>query len=126
MTSPLDQRSGLRTPVSREQDFSPITGGDNSFDASIDSLPDSSNFGDLRRSQTADHHGPESQQLSPNDMIAPASAVHSMSVNLLDNNHVSPNELPRETEHALTRVKRSSWTIPPKAMGEVILSLVVL
>lgn len=106
MTSPLDQRSGLRTPVSREQDFSPIAGGDNSFDASIDSLPDSSNFGDLRRSQTADHHGPESQQLSPNDMIAPASAVHSMSVNLLDNNHVSPNKLPRDTEHTLTRCQK--------------------
>jgi hypothetical protein len=98
VTSPLDQRSGLHTPVSREQDFSPIAGGDNSFDASIDSLPDSSNFGDLRRSQTADHHGPESQQLSPNDMIAPASAVHSMSVNLLDNNHVSLNTPPRNIE----------------------------
>ncbi|KAF3398110.1 hypothetical protein F1880_005993 [Penicillium rolfsii] len=89
VTSPLDQRSGLHTPVSREQEYSPIAGGDASFDASIDSLPDSSSFGDLRRSQTADHHhGPESQQLSPNDMIAPASAVHSMSVNLLDNNHI--------------------------------------
>ena len=98
MTSPLDQRSGLHTPVSREQEFSPIAGGDNSFDASIDSLPDSSNFGDLRRSQTADHHGPDSQQLSPNDMIAPVSAVHSMSVNLLDNNHVSLNKPPRDIE----------------------------
>jgi hypothetical protein len=96
VTSPLDQRSGLQTPVSREQEYSPIAGGDASFDASIDSLPGSSAFGDLRRSQTADHHGPESQQLSPNDMIAPASAVHSMSVNLLDNNHVGSNKPSRD------------------------------
>ncbi|KAJ5166960.1 uncharacterized protein N7482_005741 [Penicillium canariense] len=86
--SPLDQRSGLHTPVSREQEYSPIAGGDTTFDASIDSMPDSSAFRDLRRPQTTDHHGPESQHLSPNDMIAPVSAVHSMSVNLLDNNHI--------------------------------------
>lgn len=46
-------------------------------------------MGHLRRSQTADRHGSESQQLSPNDMIAPVSAVHSMSVNLLGTNDVS-------------------------------------
>jgi hypothetical protein len=106
VTSPLDQRSGLHTPVSREQEYSPIAAGDASFDASIDSLPDSSAFGDLRRSQTADHRGPESQQLSPNDMIAPASAVHSMSVNLLDNNHVGLNiSLCDTREFPLTNVK---------------------
>jgi hypothetical protein len=106
VTSPLDQRSGLHTPISREQEYSPIAGGDASFDASIDSLPNSSAFGDLRRSQTVDQHGPESQQLSPNDMIAPASAVHSMSVNLLDNNHVGLNKPPSDTrEFPLTYVK---------------------
>ncbi|KAJ5682417.1 hypothetical protein N7462_005582 [Penicillium macrosclerotiorum] len=88
VASPLDQRSGFHTPVSREQEYSPVTGQDSTFDTSIDSLPDSSALGDLRRSQTADHHGPESQHLSPNDMIAPVSAVHSMSVNLLDSNHI--------------------------------------
>ncbi|KAJ5664174.1 MFS multidrug transporter [Penicillium longicatenatum] len=86
--SPLDQRGGFHTPVSREQEYSPITRQDASFDASIDSLPDSSALRDLRRSVTADHNGPESQQLSPNDMIAPQSAVHSMSVNLLGSNNI--------------------------------------
>ncbi|KAJ6109379.1 MFS multidrug transporter [Penicillium sp. IBT 16267x] len=84
--SPLDQRSNFHTPASREREYSPIAGRDVSFDASIDSLPDSSGLRELRRSATADHNGPESQQLSPNDMIAPQSAVHSMSVNLLGSN----------------------------------------
>ncbi|KAJ5491011.1 hypothetical protein N7539_002578 [Penicillium diatomitis] len=88
VTSPLDPRSGLQTPVAREQDYSSIPGRDDSFDASIDSLPDSSAFRDMHRSQTAERHGPDSQHLSPNDMIAPVSAVHSMSVNLLDSNHI--------------------------------------
>ncbi|KAJ5727898.1 hypothetical protein N7493_005718 [Penicillium malachiteum] len=88
VASPLDQRSGFHTPVSREQEYSPITGQDVSFNASIDSLPDSSDLRNLRRSVTADHNGPESQQLSPNDMIAPVSAVHSMSVNLLGSNNI--------------------------------------
>ncbi|KAJ5917670.1 hypothetical protein N7466_011224 [Penicillium verhagenii] len=74
--------------MAREQEFSPIAGQDVSFDASIDSLPDSSGLRDLRRSVTVDHNGPESQQLSPNDMIAPQSAVHSMSVNLLGSNNI--------------------------------------
>ncbi|KAJ5627951.1 hypothetical protein N7490_010179 [Penicillium lividum] len=86
--SPLDQRSGFHTPASREQEYSPIGGQDVSFDATIDSLPDSSGLRDLRRSVTVDHNGPESQQLSPNDMIAPVSAVHSMSVNLLGSNNI--------------------------------------
>ncbi|KAJ5729074.1 uncharacterized protein N7483_003582 [Penicillium malachiteum] len=88
VASPLDQRSGFHTPISREQEYSPLTGQDVSFNASIDSLPDSSDLRNLRRSVTADHNGPESQQLSPNDMIAPVSAVHSMSVNLLGSNNI--------------------------------------
>ena len=92
VTSPLDQRSGFHTPASRDQDYSPVAGHDSSFDTSIDSFPESS-LGRVRRSQTADHHGHghESQQLSPNDMIAPVSAVHSMSVNLLGTDEVSLN-----------------------------------
>ncbi|KAJ5161547.1 C6 transcription factor [Penicillium capsulatum] len=88
VTSPLDPRSGFHTPASRNEDYSPVAGEDASFDASLDSLPNSSSLGHLRRSQTADNHGPESQQLSPNDMIAPVSAVHSMSVNLLGSNDI--------------------------------------
>ncbi|KAJ5147249.1 hypothetical protein N7526_000601 [Penicillium atrosanguineum] len=89
VTSPLDQRSGFHTPASRDQDYSPVAGQDTSFDTSIDSFPESS-LGRVRRSQTADHHGHghESQQLSPNDMIAPVSAVHSMSVNLLGTDEI--------------------------------------
>lgn len=98
VASPLDPRSGFHTPASRERDYSPVAGQDVSFDASIDSFPDSStSLRNFRRSQTADHVGAESSQhLSPNDMIAPVSAVHSMSVNLLDSNHVSVS--PEETE----------------------------
>ncbi|KAJ5091589.1 hypothetical protein NUU61_006459 [Penicillium alfredii] len=88
-TSPLDPRSGFHTPASREQEYSPATGQDAAaFDTSIDSMPESTTLGDLQRSQTADHNGRESQQLSPNDMIAPVSAVHSMSVNLLGSNNI--------------------------------------
>lgn len=89
IASPLDHRSGFHTPASREREYSPAAGHDASFDASIDLLPEASSFREPRRSQTADHHGPESQQLSPNDMVAPASAVHSMSVNLLGSDDVS-------------------------------------
>lgn len=89
VASPLDHRSGFHTPASREREYSPAAGHDASFDASIDLLPETSSFREPRRSQTADHHGPESQQLSPNDMVAPASAVHSMSVNLLGSDDVS-------------------------------------
>ncbi|KAK5796280.1 hypothetical protein VI817_005565 [Penicillium citrinum] len=87
VASPLDHRSGFHTPASREREYSPAA-GNASFDTSIDSLPESSTFREPRRSQTADHHGPESQQLSPNDMIAPVSAVHSMSVNLLGSDDI--------------------------------------
>lgn len=93
VTSPLDQRSGFHTPASRDQDYSPIAGQDTSFATPIDSFPESSLGGRGRRSQTVDHHhhghGHEPQQLSPNDMIAPVSAVHSMSVNLLGTDEVS-------------------------------------
>ena len=87
--SPLGTRTGYHTPVSRDQGFSPTTGQDGGFDTPIDSLPDSTGLSSLQRSYTSDANGPESQQLSPNEMIAPASAVHSMSVNLLDTNDVS-------------------------------------
>lgn len=89
VASPLEHRSGYHTPASRDQEYSPAAGQDASFETSIDSLPDASALGRVRRSQTAEHHGHDSQQLSPNDMIAPASAVHSMSVNLLGTNEVS-------------------------------------
>lgn len=89
VASPLDHRSGYHTPASRDQEYSPAAVQDAPFETSIDSLPESSALGRVRRSQTAEHHGHDSQQLSPNDMIAPASAVHSMSVNLLGTNEVS-------------------------------------
>ncbi|CAG8099181.1 unnamed protein product [Penicillium salamii] len=86
--SPLDQRTGFHTPASREQGFSPANVQDGGFDTSIDSLPDSTGLSSLQRSYASDQNGPESQQLSPNEMIAPASAVHSMSVNLLGSNDI--------------------------------------
>ncbi|KAI3148352.1 hypothetical protein CBS147325_3505 [Penicillium roqueforti] len=86
--SPLDPRTGYHTPVTRDQGFSPATVQDGGFTTPIDSLPDSTGLGSLQRSYTSDTNGPESQQLSPNEMIAPASAVHSMSVNLLDTNDI--------------------------------------
>ncbi|KAJ5418963.1 MFS multidrug transporter [Penicillium crustosum] len=84
--SPLDPRTGYHTPASRDQGFSPATVQDSGFDTPIDSLPDSTGLSSLQRSYTSDANGPDSQQLSPNEMIAPASAVHSMSVNLLGTN----------------------------------------
>ncbi|KAJ5181891.1 MFS multidrug transporter [Penicillium cf. viridicatum] len=86
--SPLDPRTGYHTPTSRDQGFSPATVQDGGFDTPIDSLPDSTGLSSLQRSYTSDANGPESQQLSPNEMIAPASAVHSMSVNLLGTNDI--------------------------------------
>lgn len=107
VTSPLDQRSGFHTPASRDREYSPVAGQDASFSSSIDSFPEAS-LGRLRRSQTADNHAHghahghvhESQQLSPNDMIAPVSAVHSMSVNLLGTDEVS-QRIPSE-RHGLS------------------------
>ncbi|OGM44072.1 putative C6 transcription factor [Aspergillus bombycis] len=88
-TSPWGHGSGLNTPESREREYSPVSARDTAFhDASIDSLPGPSALEDLRASQTADQNGPESQQLSPNDMIAPVGAMHSMSVNLLGSNNI--------------------------------------
>ncbi|CAG8145850.1 unnamed protein product [Penicillium olsonii] len=86
--SPLDQRTGFHTPASREQGFSPANAQDGGFDTSIDSLPDATGLSSLQRSYASDQNGPDSQQLSPNEMIAPASAVHSMSVNLLGTNDI--------------------------------------
>lgn len=65
---------------------------DGGFDTPIDSLPDSTGLSSLQRSYTSEANGPDSQQLSPNEMIAPASAVHSMSVNLLGTNDVSHSQ----------------------------------
>ncbi|KAE8378094.1 C6 transcription factor [Aspergillus bertholletiae] len=88
-TSPWGHGSGLDSPESREREYSPASARDTAFhDASIDSLPGPSALEDLRASQTADPNGPESQQLSPNDMIAPVGAMHSMSVNLLGSNNI--------------------------------------
>ncbi|CAI7628162.1 unnamed protein product [Penicillium glandicola] len=86
--SPLDPRTGYHTPTSRDQGFSPATVQDGSFETSIDSLPGSTGLSSLQRSYTSDTNGPESQRLSPNEMIAPASTVHSMSVNLLGTNDI--------------------------------------
>lgn len=87
--SPLDQRAGFHTPATTEQDFSSlVTSRDTGFDSSIDSLPNSVDLSSLR-SQNAESSGHKSQQLSPNEMIAPVSAVHSMSVNLLGSDNVS-------------------------------------
>ncbi|KAJ5940996.1 MFS multidrug transporter [Penicillium verrucosum] len=86
--SPLDPRTGYHTPASRDQGFSPATVQDGGFDTPIDSLPDSTGLSSLQRSYTSEANGPDSQQLSPNEMIAPASAVHSMSVNLLGTNDI--------------------------------------
>ncbi|KAJ6022559.1 uncharacterized protein N7446_012909 [Penicillium canescens] len=87
-SSPVDQRTGFHTPVSRDQGFSPATVRDGGFETSLDSLPESTGLNSLQRSYTNDQNGPEHQQLSPNEMIAPASAVHSMSVNLLGSNDI--------------------------------------
>ncbi|KAF7588708.1 hypothetical protein BBP40_005309 [Aspergillus hancockii] len=88
VTSPWGHGSGLNTPESRERDFSPGSARDAAFDAPLDSLPGSAALEDLRGSQPTDQNGPESQQLSPNDMIAPVGAMHSMSVNLLGSNNI--------------------------------------
>jgi hypothetical protein len=88
--SPLDQRAGYHTPASTEQDFSSlVTARDAGFDTSINSLPNSVDLSSLQRSQNTESSGHKSQQLSPNEMIAPVSAVHSMSVNLLGSDNVS-------------------------------------
>lgn len=94
---------------------------DGGFETPIDSLPDSTGLSSLQRSYTSDANGPESQQLSPNEMIAPASAVHSMSVNLLGTNDVSQSY----HLHKWYRPNRprSSWKIQPRVTLEAISSL---
>ncbi|KAE8152308.1 C6 transcription factor [Aspergillus avenaceus] len=87
-TSPWGYGSGLNTPDSRARDYSPVSARDTAFDTSIDSLPEPTALEDLRPPQPTDQNGPESQQLSPNDMIAPVGAMHSMSVNLLGSNNI--------------------------------------
>lgn len=83
--SPADQRSGLHTPTSGEHTLATVRDG--AFDTSLGSFSEPGAFGDLRQSQT-EQNDPESQELSPNDMIAPVSAMHSMSVNLLGPSNV--------------------------------------
>jgi hypothetical protein len=119
--SPLDPRTGYHTPASRDQGFSPATVQDGGFDTPIDSLPDSTGLSSLQRSYTSDANGPESQQLSPNEMIAPASAVHSMSVNLLDTNDVSQSYHLHNWYRSNRR--RSSWKTQPRVTLEEISSL---
>lgn len=81
-------RHGSETNASRELQYSPASGRDVPLETSIDSFPGLVPGRDARASQSVDHHGPESQELSPSDMIAPVSVVHSMSVNLLGSNSV--------------------------------------
>ncbi|PYH40093.1 Zn(II)2Cys6 transcription factor [Aspergillus saccharolyticus JOP 1030-1] len=91
--SPWNEPTGFDTPSSREQEYSPGPAVQNDpLNASLDDLPDST---DLRSPGTSEQHGQDSQQLSPNDMIAPVSVVHSMSVNLLGSSSIfmdSPNK----------------------------------
>lgn len=88
--SPSGQQSGFHTPASPERDFSLATGRrDAGFDTSIDSLPESVDLSNLQRSQNSEKNAAKPQQLSPNEMIAPVSAMHSMSVNLLGSDSVS-------------------------------------
>ncbi|KAH8691676.1 putative C6 transcription factor [Talaromyces proteolyticus] len=64
--SPIQRAAAFQSPASTEQDFSLVT----------------------LRSQNSGQNEPESQQLSTNEMIAPVSAVHSMSVNLLGSENI--------------------------------------
>ncbi|RAH82364.1 hypothetical protein BO86DRAFT_361209 [Aspergillus japonicus CBS 114.51] len=85
--SPWNEPTGFNTPSTREQEYSPGPAvQENPLDSALDSLPDS---GDLRSPGASEKHGQDSsQQLSPNDMIAPVSVVHSMSVNLLGSSSI--------------------------------------
>ncbi|RAL14667.1 Zn(II)2Cys6 transcription factor [Aspergillus homomorphus CBS 101889] len=79
--SPWNEPTGFETPSTREQEYSPGPGAqENPLDSSLDSLPEPT---ELRSPGTSEQHGQDRQQLSPNDMIAPVSVMHSMSVNLL-------------------------------------------
>jgi hypothetical protein len=115
--SPVDQRTGFHTPASRDQEFSPATVHDGGFDTSLDPLPESTGLKSLQRSYTSDQNGPEHQQLSPNEMIAPASAVHSMSVNLLGSNDVS-DVFPKIMRLYILTLVRYLWTPRAKVIPE--------
>ncbi|KAL3259863.1 hypothetical protein BDQ94DRAFT_181239 [Aspergillus welwitschiae] len=87
--SPWTEPHGFGSPSPREQDFSTSTTvQDVPINASLDSLPESTAAADLSSPGTAERHAPEHQQLSPNDMIAPVSVMHSMSVNLLGSSSI--------------------------------------
>lgn len=91
----LDQRADYNTSASTEQNFSSLGAArDGEFDDSIDSLSGSANLGNLQRSPNREQNVPKSQQLSPNEMIAPVSAAHSMSVNLLSSDNVNTQRFP--------------------------------
>ncbi|PYH90444.1 C6 transcription factor [Aspergillus ellipticus CBS 707.79] len=85
---PWTEHHGFGTPPPREQDYVAAAGPEVPFDTSIDSLPESTAVGDLGSPGTAERHGQEPQQLSPNEMIAPGSVMHSMSVNLLGSSSI--------------------------------------
>ncbi|GAQ42574.1 C6 transcription factor [Aspergillus niger] len=87
--SPWTEPHGFGSPSPREQDYSTSTTvQDVPINASLDSLPESTAAADLSSPGTAERHAPEPQQLSPNDMIAPVSVMHSMSVNLLGSSSI--------------------------------------
>ena len=65
-------------------DYSPVS----ARDAGVETTP-INGVDELQPSQTTtDQPGSETQQLSPSDMMAPVSVVHSMSVNLLGSSNV--------------------------------------
>ncbi|KAF9888611.1 hypothetical protein FE257_008543 [Aspergillus nanangensis] len=80
--------------ASREIPYSPNGTRDIPLDASIDSLPGLQSGYDSWSPKHSEKHVSESH-LGPNDMIAPVSVAHSMSVNLLGSNNIfmeSPTE----------------------------------
>ncbi|OKL58955.1 hypothetical protein UA08_05936 [Talaromyces atroroseus] len=73
-----DQRTGgLHHMPGEGQDFSIVGSGDVDFDA--DSLPNSPTLSNLHGTQNEEQERSKSQQLTPNEMMAPVSAVHSIS-----------------------------------------------
>ncbi|PYI00321.1 C6 transcription factor [Aspergillus sclerotiicarbonarius CBS 121057] len=87
--SPWNEHTGFGSPSPRDQDYSTAAAvPEVPIDVSIDSLPEPTAVGNLGSPGTADQHAQEPQQLSPNDMIAPVSVMHSMSVNLLGSSSI--------------------------------------
>ncbi|GKZ22307.1 hypothetical protein AbraIFM66951_007940 [Aspergillus brasiliensis] len=87
--SPWTETHGFGSPSPREQEYSTSTTvQDVPINDSLDSLPEPTAAADLSSPGTAERHAPEPQQLSPNDMIAPVSVMHSMSVNLLGSSSI--------------------------------------